>query len=460
MDNSTSIIQPTLGFEEKTKSARTNELKKVLGVAFGLALVVGNVIGAGILGTPGIIAGYLQNYWLIIACWVFGGIYVLIAVGSYAELATMLPKAGGGYNYIKTAFGDYAGFISGWLQYLVSSISNAVYCILVGNYLPLVFPSLGGYEKTISIAFLTAFTLYHLTGVKNGSIMQQVTCIIKVLCFVTLIIACFVFSGIKINNGQASSLNTIVNGTILLGIFKSLELIQNVYGGWDSLVNFAEEDKNPGKNIPRSLFMGAVIVMVIYVLINMAFLHVLPMSTLGNSKLAAADAAKVVFGSKGAVIVTIIALCSIIGAFNGHIMSSLRILFGLSRDRFFIAKGTYVNKKGTPVTALIFSAIFYLILIIIGSFNILYALGGFVFSSVCALVYASLIKLRIKKPDLPRPYRVWGYPYTSIAMILISVALFIGFAIGDPSNFFVIAGITILSYPIFLLIRKRKMNSA
>jgi len=199
---------------------------------------------------------------------------------------------------------------------------------------------------------------------------------------------------------------------------------------------------------------------VIYVLINMAFLHVLPMSTLANSKLAAADAAKAVFGSSGSIIVTVIALCSIIGAFNGHIMSILRTLFGLSRDGFFIAKGTYVNKKGTPVTALIFSAVLNLILILVGSFNILYALGGFMVLIVPALVYASLIKLRIKEPHLPRPYRAWGYPFTPIAMILISVALFIGFAIGDRSNFFVIAGITILSYPVFLLIRKRKMNGA
>jgi APA family basic amino acid/polyamine antiporter len=460
MQNSTPAIQSTLGFEEKTKSARTNELRKVLGVAFGIALIVGNVIGAGILRNPGTVAHYVQNYWLIVACWVFGGIYVLTAVGAYAEMATMLPKAGGGYNYVKRAFGNYAGFISGWFQYLKRVISPAYYSILIGEYLVLLIPSLGGYEKSIAISFLAAFTFYHLTGVKNGSLMQQVTCIIKVLCFATLIISCFVYNGVKINIGQSASLNTVVNGTILLGILKSLELIQGTYGGWDGLAVFAEEDEDPGRNIPRSFYRGAIIVMIIYVLINMAFLHVLPMSTLANSNLAAADAAKAVFGNQGAIIVTVIALLSIIGAFNGHLMEVLRVLFGLSRDGFFFAKGTYVNKKGTPVTALIFSAVLSLILIIIGSFNILFALGGFIALIVPALVYASLIKLRIKEPGLPRPYRAWGYPYTTIAMILISVALFIGFAISDRSNFFVIAGIIILSYPIFLLIRKRTMTGA
>src|ERR1043165_2600670 len=115
-----------LALETKNKN-RSGELKKILGLAFGIALVIGNVIGAGILRTPGTVAQYLQNYWLIIACWIFGGIYVLLAVSAYAELGTMLPKAGGAYNYIKRAFGTYAGFVSGWFQYLVTAISPAYY---------------------------------------------------------------------------------------------------------------------------------------------------------------------------------------------------------------------------------------------------------------------------------------------------------------------------------------------
>ena len=244
-----------------------------------------------------------------------------------------------------------------------------------------------------------------------------------------------------------------------MAIFKSLELITGTYGGWDNLSVFAEEDKNPGRNIPRSYLTGALIVMLIYVLINLAFLYVLPIATMANSKLAAADAANAVFGNKGAIVVTSIALFSIIGAFNGNIMAIPRTLFGLSRDGYFIANGTYVNKKGTPVTALIFSSVLNLILIIIGSFDILYALGGFMALIVPGLVFASLIKLRIKEPDFPRPYSAWGYPFTTVSMILISIGLFIGFALGDISNFIVIAGITIFSYPVYVLFVKGKVKA-
>ena len=233
-------------------SSSNGNLKKVLGLAFGVALVVGSVIGAGILRNPGTVARYLQNYWLVIGCWIFGGIYVLVAVGAYAELGAMLPKAGGAYNYVKRAFGNYAGFLSGWFQYLIAGISPAYYSILIGEYLVILFPELNGYEKSIAVGFLIAFTIYHITGVRNGSVMQQVTAILKVVCFATLIISCLVLNHVKITSASQASFDTVLSGTVFLGILKSFELIFGTYSGWDGLTCFAEEDKNPGRNIPRA----------------------------------------------------------------------------------------------------------------------------------------------------------------------------------------------------------------
>src|SRR3990167_5775655 len=124
------------------KNSKNNQLKKSLGLGFGIAILIGGTIGVGILRTPGAIAGMLDNYWLIIACWFFGGIYILIGANSYAELATMLPKAGGSYNYIKRGFGDYAGFISGWYDYIANAIPPAFYCIVISEYIVILFPTL------------------------------------------------------------------------------------------------------------------------------------------------------------------------------------------------------------------------------------------------------------------------------------------------------------------------------
>src|SRR5688572_6864467 len=169
-----------------------NELKKVLGAGFGIAVMVGGTIGVGILRTPGTIAGMLDNYWLILACWLIGGIYVLLGAGPFAEMATMLPKAGGPYNYVKRAFGDYSGFLTGWFDYILNAIAPVYFCIVIGEYMALLFPVLKGNETMMAIGFLIVFFLYHLGGVKNGSIAQQVTSVLKVLFFTALIISCFV----------------------------------------------------------------------------------------------------------------------------------------------------------------------------------------------------------------------------------------------------------------------------
>ena len=182
----------------------------------------------------------------------------------------------------------------------------------------------------------------------------------------------------------------------------------------------------------------------------------LPVSELANSPLAASDVAKVVFGENGAVIVTVIAIFSMISILNAFTMIPARILFGLSRDGFFISKGTLINKGGTPIVALLISASFTLILILIGSFEILFSLATFMSVIVWGLAYASLIKLRISEPDLPRPYKSWGYPYTTLIMLVFSVVLFLGFAYSDQHSLMIIGIITLLSYPLFLVINRNK----
>jgi len=428
-----------------------NQLKKVLGLGFGIAIFVGGTIGVGILRTPGEIAAYLDSDWLIVTCWLLGGLYILLGCGAYAELATSIPKAGGSYNYIKRAFGDYAGFISGWFDYITNAIAPSFFCIVISEYVVILFPQLQHLTTVIAVAFLVGFTLLHLSGIKSGSIVQQLTSIVKVLFFVGLIIACFLYSGLKTDAVEVSP--DVVSAGIVIGILKSLQMVLGAYDGWYAMCFFAEEDENPAKNIPRSLYTGAVIVIAIYALINMAFLHVLPASAMANSPLAASEVTKTVFGPKGSAIVTVIAIFSIIGILNAYLMIPPRILYGLSRDGFFIKSGNRVNSGGTPIVALLCSSVFTLVLVLIGSFEILFALATFMAVIVWGLAYCSLIKLRISEPGLERPFKAWGYPFTPILLVAVSTALLVGFAISDRFSVLVIAVIAILSYPIFRLIK-------
>jgi len=431
-----------------------NQLKKSLGLSFNIAVLIGGTIGVGILRTPGTIAEMLNNYWLIIASWLFGGFYVLLGANSYAELATMLPKAGGSYNYIKRAFGEYAGFLSGWFDYITNVIPPAFYCIVISEYLIILFPALASYSTVIAISLLTAFVLIHLSGVKNGSVIQQITSLLKVICFVALVVACFMYSGVEVPAVQTDS--SFFQIGLIFGFFKSLQLIIGTYNGWNSVCFFAEENDDPSKNIPKSLYSGVLLVMSIYVLVNAAFFHVLPIETLAKSNLAAADVAKILFGENGAVIVTVISIFSLISILNAFMMIPPRILYGLSRDGFFIEKGTQINKGGTPIVALLVSSFVSLFLICIGSFEVLFSFAAFISIIVWGLAYFSLLKLRTSEPNLPRPYRSFWYPWTTIIAIIASIALLAGFIYSDPKSFIIIVGITAVSYPLFLVLRKTK----
>lgn len=432
-----------------------NQLRKSLGLSFNIAVLIGGTIGVGILRTPGTIAEMLNNYWLILASWLFGGLYVLLGANSYSELATMLPKAGGSYNYIKRAFGEYAGFLSGWFDYITNAIPPAFYCIVISEYMIILFPALANYSTVMAVSLLAAFVLLHLSGVKNGSVIQQITSLLKVICFVALVVACFMYTGVKVPAVKTD--NSVFQIGLVFGFFKSLQLIIGTYNGWNAVCFFAEENENPNKNIPKSLYSGVLLVVAIYVLVNLAFFHVLPIETLAKSNLAAADVAKILFGENGATIVTVISIFSLISILNAFMMIPPRILYGLSRDGFFIKEGTQVNKGGTPIVALLVSSLFSLLLIIfVGSFEALFSFVAFISIIVWGLAYFSLLKLRNSEPNLPRPYNSFWYPWTTIIAIIASIALFIGFIFSDQTSFIIIIGITVVSYPLFWILKKKK----
>jgi APA family basic amino acid/polyamine antiporter len=381
-----------------------------------------------------------------------GGVYVLFGVGTYAELATMLPKAGGSYNYIKLAFGRYWGFVTGWFDYIANAIAPAFFCIVIGEYIVKLFPALQQFSTIIAVAFLVGFVLLHATGVRSGSIMQQITSVVKVFLFVVLIVTCFMYSGVTTTPLNQSP--KLVELSVVISFFKALQLVFGTYNGWAAGSYFAEEDKNPGKNIPKSMYRGALVLIIIYTLINIAFFSVLPVQALAGKELAAADVATQIFGTRGGTIVTIISLFSIVSILNAYMMIPSRILFGLSRDGFFVPKGALVNKGGTPIVSLVISGFFALILLLIGSFEMLFTLSSSFSIIVWGMAYAALIKLRKSEPDLPRPYKSWGYPFTSVFMVLFSVALLIGIILSDKVSLISVLIALTISYPIFQGIQK------
>jgi len=434
---------------------QSGKLLRILGVGFGIAVGVGGTIGVGILRNPGGVAAQLGAVWPIMVVWVLGGVYCLLGANYLAELATMIPQAGGFYVYARRAFGDYGGFVVGWSDWINQTLSLAYISIVFGEYAASLFtPNLAGGKAIFGVSVLVAITIVNVIGVRAGSETQKITSFLKALALFGFVAACFIFGGQ--HDATASAPAVIPTGILptLIAVTLALQLVLGTYDGWYGPIYFSEEDTNPKQNIPRSMFGGIAVVIAIYVLVNAALIYVLPMTSLAGSEFAGGDAMALIFGARGGQIVTILALLSLISIVNAVMMMTPRIMFALGRDRLFTNRAAGVSKGGTPVFALLTTAVCAIALTVVGTFELLLAIGQFFLVVITILLIVALFRLRRTEPDLPRPYRTWGYPYAPLVMLLFSVLLFFGYIGSNIYPSLYALGVLAVSYPIFRLIKR------
>lgn len=431
-------------------------LLRVLGVGFGIAVTIGGIFGIGILRTPATVAAHLGSLRLIIGIWVLGALYALFGTLASAELGTSLPKAGGWYVYARRAFGDYTGFTIGWVNWLSYCSATASLAIALAEAVAALAPGVSHWTKLIAIGVIGLFTVVHWIGIKTGSRAQGVTSLITSLAFCGLIAVCFIFgAGHRAAVENAPALTTPATlGALFFAIVISLQSVIFTYDGWYGAIYFAEEDSNPGRNLPKAMLSATAIVIVVYMLMNLALLYVLPVPRLAGSELAAAEAARVVLGSKGGQIITIVTLISTLSVLNATILQTPRILFAMSRDGLLAAKASQVNRGGTPTIALLFTAIVAIGLVASGTFDKLVAITALFFVVMYCSGFIALIVLRFREPNLTRPFKAWGYPWTVIFVIAVSVVFLVGVVISDTTNSLYGLALLAASYPVYLATRK------
>jgi APA family basic amino acid/polyamine antiporter len=429
-------------------------LFRILGLGFGLSLVVGATIGAGILRTPGVVASHLGDARLVVAVWVFGGLFALIAANTFAELGTMLPKAGGPYVYARQAYGQYVSFVVGWTDWITKTCVVGFLSVVAGEYLAELVPRLSAFGAAPGVSILLCLAILHWMGLRVGSRIQKVMSVLKVAAFLILIVACFLIGGDATAEAASASPAAAASGwgTLLAGL-RAMQFVMQTYGGWMDIVYFAEEDVNPSRNIPRSLFGGVLVVMTIYVMFNAAMIYALPMSQLSASKLPASEAAAVIFGPAAGRIITALAVLSLLGILNAVLLYVPRILFALSRDGFFSSKGETVNRGGTPSIALLITTAVAVLLAATGTFEALFTLAAFTGLVIDISSYLSLFVLRKREPDLPRPYRARGYPYLPLLVLFTALALLVGYVVANPSSSLLTLAVLGLSYPAYRVVR-------
>lgn len=435
-------------------SAGKNRLLRILGVTFGLAVAIGGTIGIGILRIPGSVAAQLGHGGLIMAVWIASGLYAFAGANTYAELGTMLPLAGGPYVFARRAYGEFGGFLIGWSDWLLRTSSMAYLAVALSEYSAALFSYSSSVITPVAIVVLVFFTGFHWLGLKVGSRAQEIMSLFKVIAFFVIIVACFLFSPKQPSTpGPASSV--LFNPKLLfVAIALSMQSILGTYSGWHAPVYFSEENTDPAKSIPRSLFSGVCLVMTIYVLFNLAMLYALPMSKLAGSKLVAADAAQEIFGGSSSQIVTAMMLISLLGILNASYLFTPRVMFALSRDGLFFRSGARVNTVGTPTTALLITVLVAIALAAVGSFDKLFALTAFLSVLVDVAAFGTLFVLRRKEPDRARPFKAWGYPWLPAIVLIGAIVLLIAFVVSSTENtLYALIGIAV-SYPVYLLVKK------
>jgi APA family basic amino acid/polyamine antiporter len=429
----------------------SGHLLRILGVGFGIAVIVGNTIGSGILLTPGTIAAQLRSPWLVLAAWVMGGAFAFVCTLSVSELGTSLPQAGGWFVYSRQAFGAYGGFLVGCCDWIVQSSAIAYLAVAFGEFAADYQPALRGHVKLAAVGILIALMLLNRLGLRAGSRAQKITSVTKAAAMIAFVVACFAVSPPRYTDTAlaSQSLLQLPHAALLIAIVVALQPIIVSYDGWYGAIYFTEEDTNPSVNLPRSSIMGVLACGAIFLLVNAALVHVLSISKLAASQMPAADAAGLIFGSYGRRVILLVSLITAVSTINASLMITPRILFAMARDGLMPRWVTSVNSGGTPHAALFLCTLASIALVLSGSFETLVAMSSILFVAVYLSGFLSLFVLRVRRPDLSRPFKMWGYPWTNIAICVGTSVFLVASVVADLKHALFTLGVIVLTWPLY-----------
>lgn len=445
-----SIPSQTQASASKQLERSRGGLLRVLGVGFGLAVIIGNTIGAGILRTPGEVASRLPEAWWFIGVWVLGGLYALLGAFAISEMSAMIPRSGGYYVFARRALGEFAGFAIGWTDWMAQCGTTAVVAIVIGEYAGDLFSALR--DRTIETAATVAIlvALLQWRGIRWGSTFQNITSALKALGFVGLVAAIFAFT----EPLQETSATPAPQIGFAVGLILALQAVIYTYDGWYGVIYFGEELRHPAHDAPRSTIGGVFSLMAIYVLVNLALVYALPMSAIAGQNLALATAAGSIFGEHSGTAIRVLMIVSMLAGINAYHLMASRIPFAMAQDRLVSARLKRVNPGGTPTVALFLSTVVALLFIVLSAaFERVLAITAFFFVTDYLVAYTGMFVLRSREPQTPRPYRAWGYPWTTGVALAGSLAFLVGAFITDTENSLYATLVLAASYPLYLLTR-------
>ena len=452
----------TQNFTEKSRPTLTRQL----GLFDSTMMMVGLVIGSGIYLTTGIMARAIPSPGFILLAWVVGGLITLAGALTYAELGASMPDHGGQYVFLREAYGPLSGFLFGWILFLISMTGSiAALGVAFAEYFGYFFPAVStdtiifsvrigilyslSAGQLVAVAVIIILSALNYIGVVFGKMIQNVVTVVKIGSLLLLISAGLIV-------GRVASVDLSISSTgigfygMLTGFGVALVSVTWAFDGWNNITYAAGEIKNPKRNLPFSLIAGTIIITLLYVLTNIVYFVALPVEeTVGVVRIAE-KAASSLLGSTSAGLLSIAVLVSVFGALNGCIFVGPRVYYAMAADNLFFRKVAEVHPRfRTPGFSIVIQTIWACILTVSGTFEQLFTFVVFVTVLFYILTVGSVFILRKKRPDLPRPYKTWGYPVIPIVFIITSTGILINTLIRKPAESLIGLVITIIGIPVY-----------
>jgi len=424
-------------------------LKRELGLFTCVLLVIGNIIGVGIFTTPGEIASGLPSAGWVLLAWLIGGLMATAGALTYAELGTMYPKAGGNYVFLKEAYGPLWGFLYGWAYALVTSAGTiALLAIGFAEYLGIHTGTVN--SKVFSIFVVLVLTFLNSRDVKIGASVMDAVTMIKIVAMMAL-----VGLGFTIGKGETAHFTPFFTGdpgNAFFAIAVALVPMAFAYSGWNSAVLVAEEVKEPSRTIPLSLVIGTLATAAIYILMNAVYLYAIPLGQLVQEVRVAHTAAANLFGGWGPIAIQCLVATSVLGCLSASLLTNPRTVFALGRDGYFFEfTGRVHPKHQTPQGAIVFEGVWACVLILIGDFGVILKVLSVPLVIIGTMTVASIYVFRWKYPDVPRPYKCWGYPFVPALYVIISIFMLYATVVKRGIYGPIGIGIFLLGVPVFYL---------
>jgi len=438
-----------LGLPAYEWTMEKTELRRELGLFDSVSIVLGIVIGSGIFLVPNLIARALNSPGWILIVWILTGVLSFFGTLAFAELGAMLPATGGQYVYLREAWGELAAFLCGWSHFLISqSAGIAFLSVSFAIYLSYFVPLGLWRSKFVALAAMAMLTVVNYRGLRPGARVQNFCTVAKVTGLAVLIASAFFIP--RVSPGVAFGVVPVsAFGVAMIACLQA-------YDGWSAVSFVAGEMKNPERTLLLALSTGMAIAIVIYVLINAAYLKVLTIPEIAGADRVGALAAERLLGRPGAMLVSITVLLSTLGALNGRLLTQPRVYFAQACDGLFFRRFARIHPRyGTPSFSILMQSAWSAVLILSGSYEVLidYRIFGIWMLNVATV--AGVIVLRRNRPDLARPYRMWGYPYTTLAFILVGSAFMLNTLVQRPGPSLVGLAIMAAGVPAYFLWRRR-----